>query len=319
MQLGFPAIKWKLAPSSLVVTQLCKSLPSDLGFVLFCDNFFTNVRLYKALRTIGIGACGTAKVKSGYPNELGAIRAAATKQKDWGKMGLMTVKADKKMKIDDGDVLCMAWVDLNTVQYMTTVHTIDEMETVIFKNEKRRDGVPQIRHFRRKNFPFPAPIVEYNCYIGGSDGNAQQRSYYSPHRPDSRYWWPIFIFLLDAAVLNAYKICGRLYPDSKLNHLEFRHQIAEALIINGATRERPGKLSIIPFEAMDNSSSCEWEHTNKTGYIDIPSTASQIRSALCRQMNIERPVLISCRQWSLYLFGITIIFSQDLSLMMSSK
>ncbi len=31
---------------------------------------------------MGIGACGTAKVGSGYPQELVAIRAAATKQKD---------------------------------------------------------------------------------------------------------------------------------------------------------------------------------------------------------------------------------------------
>jgi hypothetical protein len=33
---------------------------------------------------MGIGACDMAKVESGYPTELVVIRAAATKQKDWG-------------------------------------------------------------------------------------------------------------------------------------------------------------------------------------------------------------------------------------------
>lgn len=184
-QLGFPNSKWKLGLSSLVVIQLCKSLPANVGFVLFIDNFF-NARLLKALGTMGIGACGTAKVGSGFPTELVTIRAAAIKQKDWGKIGLMTVRSDKKSNIDDGNVLCMAWVDLNTVQYMTTTHTIDEIKTVIWKDEKRRHGVSK-SVIADEKIPFPAPIIEYNRYMGGSDGNAQQRSYYTPHRPDSRY------------------------------------------------------------------------------------------------------------------------------------
>jgi hypothetical protein len=177
-----------------------------------------------------MGACGTVKIGSGYPEELVRIRAAANKSKDWGKMGLMTVKSDKKLNIEEGDVLCMAWVDLNTVQYMTTIHTIDEMKEIIYNDSKRRHGVPKsviCTIDEESKLPFPAPIVEYNHYMGGSDGNAQQRSYYSCQRPDSRYWWPLFTFLLDAAVLNAFKLWGRLYPLSKLTHSEFQEQIAD--------------------------------------------------------------------------------------------
>ncbi len=64
---------------------------------------------------MGTEACGMAKVGSGYPAELMTIRAAATKQKDWGKRGLMIVKSDKI--IGDEDVLCMTWVNLNTVSH----------------------------------------------------------------------------------------------------------------------------------------------------------------------------------------------------------
>ncbi len=150
-----------------------------------------------------IGTCDTTKVGSGFPIELVAIRAAAIKQKDWGKMSLMTIKSDKL--IDDEDVLCMAWVDLNTVQYMTISHSIDEMKIVVYKNVRCRNEVLK-SVIRDGKLTFPAPIVEYNQHMRGSNENAQQRAYYSSQRLDSRYWWPIFIFLLNAAVLNAYKI-----------------------------------------------------------------------------------------------------------------
>ncbi len=264
-QLGFSVSKWKLTSSFLMIIQLCKSLSSNLDFVVFMDNFFINARLFKALRLMNIGACGTVKVGSGFSTELVAIRAAVIKQKDWGKQGLMTVKSDKI--IDDGDILCMAWVDLNTVQYMTTFHTIDEMKTIVYKDANRRKGVPKSVICDEK-LSFPVSIVEYNRHMGGSDGNAQQRAYYSPHRSDSRYWWSLFIFLLDAVVLNAFKLWGRLYPDSKLTHSEFQHQIVEALLVGGVTRTRSIKLSVIypEKEDIDESSTCEWEHADKKSY-----------------------------------------------------
>jgi hypothetical protein len=192
-QLGFPDKTWKFTPSSLLTIQLCKSLPSIRSYGLFLDNFFTNARLLKALKTLNIGACGTAKVESGFPTNLVRLRAAATKEKHWGKMGLMTIEVNKKMNIDEGDVLCMTWVDLNTVQFMTTMHTIDDLKKVTYKNAERRHGIfnaanPAILIDETLKIPFPTPIVEYNTHMRGSDGNAQQRAYYSPHdRLDSRY------------------------------------------------------------------------------------------------------------------------------------
>ncbi len=100
-----------------------------------------------------------------------------------------------------------------------------------------------------------------------SDGNAQQRSYYSAHRRDNRYWWSLFIFLLDAIVLNAFKLWDRLYPDSKLTHSEFQQQIVEILLINEIIRKHASILSInSSFEVVDKSSFCEWEHISKKSY-----------------------------------------------------
>lgn len=94
---------------------------------------------------------------------------------------------------------------------MTTVHTVDEMKVSVLKDAKRRRGIstaaiPHVDEDEVSKLLFPAPIVEYNIHMGESDENAQQRAYYSPHRSDRRYWWPLFIFLLEAAVLNAFKL-----------------------------------------------------------------------------------------------------------------
>lgn len=140
------------------------------------------------------------------------------------------------------------------------------METNIYKDAKRRRGVPQSAFCEAKEGPqlsFPAPIVEYNAHMGGSDGNAQQRSYYSAHRPDNRYWWPIFTFLIDAAVLNAFKLWGLLHPDSKLTHAEFQFQIIEGLLMDGSTKQRqPIRMVETPIAR----STCGWEGLTKRAY-----------------------------------------------------
>jgi hypothetical protein len=65
-----------------MIIQLCKSLSSDFDFVLFTNNFFTNVRLFKVLRMKDIEICDTIKIDNDYLIELMRIRAAVIKQKD---------------------------------------------------------------------------------------------------------------------------------------------------------------------------------------------------------------------------------------------
>jgi hypothetical protein len=88
-----------------MIIQLCKDLSSDLGYVLFMNKFFSNVRLFKVLRMMRIEICSTIKLDNDFLMKLMIIRAAAIKLKDWDKMSLMTIKSDKL--IDDENVLCM--------------------------------------------------------------------------------------------------------------------------------------------------------------------------------------------------------------------
>ena len=118
--------------SALLVIQLCKAILTP-NFIIFIDNFFCSIKLFKTLHSLNIAACGTAKKGSGFSTELFAFRVVAIKKKKWGLQSHMTVE----------DVLCMSWVDNNLVQLMTMAHSIDD----ILKNHhyldiRQRHGIP---------------------------------------------------------------------------------------------------------------------------------------------------------------------------------
>ena len=261
-EMGFLA-KDGLSDSALLVIQLCKTLPEPLNYTLFCDNFITSTKLFKALRSLGIAACGTAKKGSGFPAKLLALRDMAIKSKHWGLRASTTVD----------EVLCLGWVDNNTVQLMTTRHHPRELDDSYYLHPLKRHGIPEdsvqpiipIPYYPSMyahiillpdqtpswplGLPIPAPVREYNLHMGGSDGNAQQGAVYSYQRRSDRYWWPLFIFLLDAAALNAYKLY--LIDDfrtegKKITRTDFAHHLALSLMKNpaGQTRRHESKIRI---------------------------------------------------------------------------
>ena len=265
-----------------MVIQLCKQLPpASGGYILYTDNFFTSTKLFKALRTLGIGACGTAKSGSGYPASLLAIRDAATKKNNWGLEAHTVV---------DEEILCMAWVDLNTVQLMTTAYDISDIKTPYFLPPRRRHGIPEdsvifipsvylpsiaahslinSTKSSETGLPIPYPIRRYNQYMGGSDGNAQQRAAYSFDRRSPRYWWPLFIFLHDAACLNAYIIYKTC--DLENEHLcreDFIRNIATSLIEKNAGCGRRRSSQAANIFVNDSTSEHRWMRLEKRRYCD---------------------------------------------------
>ena len=266
-----------------MVIQLCKQLPpSSGGYILYTDNFFTSTKLFKALRTLGIEACDTAKSGSGYPPSLLALRDAITKKDNWGLKAHTVVD----------EVLCMAWIDLNTVQMMTTAYSISDIKTLYFLPPRRRHDIPEesvislpppylpsiAAHSRlistEKGLPILLSIRRYNQHMRGSDGNAQQRACYTFDRKSSRYWWPLFIFLHDAACLNAY-IIYKIYNNDENNfkHLSreaFIRSIAEELI-NEETGNQRKKISMnnVNISSMNRKQSeHHWVRLEKRQYCD---------------------------------------------------
>jgi hypothetical protein len=274
-QLDFSDKTWKFTSSSFLIIQLCKNFFSIRLYELFLDNFFINARLFKVLKTMNIEICETIKVESDFSTNLMRLRIAVTKKKHWKKIKLMIIEINKKMNIDEENILYMIWMNLNIVQFMIIMHTINDLKKMTYKNVEKRHEIFNVVNRNSAilidetwKISFSISIVEYNTHMKESDENAQQRIYYSSqNRLDSRYWWSIFIFFLKTVVLNAFKLWKLLNSQSKMIHLKFQQQIVESLLASvDQTRQISSIVAIISTDMSDASSSCEWKHMNKSFY-----------------------------------------------------
>jgi hypothetical protein len=91
----------------------------------------------------------------------------------------MIIEINKKMNIDEEDVLCMIWVNLNIVQFMITMHIINDLKKMTYKNAERRHEIfNNVVNFailidQTFKISFSISIVEYNIHIRKSNENAQ--------------------------------------------------------------------------------------------------------------------------------------------------
>ena len=83
-----------------------------------------------------------------------------------------------------------------------------------------------------KDLPVPSFIHEYNHYMNSVDEADQLRSYYHTQRSHYNAWKPLWHWLLDLAVINAYKLSN--YTD----HNKFRGDLTEKLF-EASDRPRP--------------------------------------------------------------------------------
>ena len=98
----------------------------------------------------------------------------------------------------------------------------------------------------RKKLLIPKVVDDYNHHMNGVDVADQLRSYYNTQQIVRRNWMPLFFWLLDTAIINAYRIVRTL--GSTQEQKEFRHElvwdlvnlandVSEVQLRNGSIRE----------------------------------------------------------------------------------
>ena len=268
---------------TFTIIQQCKQLSSASDeYILYIDNFFTSTKLFKTLRTLDRKTCNTTKSDSKYSANLLTIRDAITKKNNW-ELKTHTVINEK--------ILCMIWVNLNTMQLMTTAYDIFDIKISYFLSFKRRHDISE----NSVIFVFPVYLSSiathslinsiksfetdlsifytirwYNQYTRDSDENAQQRTVYSFDRQSSRYWWSLFIFLHDVACLNAY-IIYKTY-DLENEHFckeNFIRKIATLLIEKNVDCERKKSSQTANIFVDDSTSEHRWMRLEKRRYYDV--------------------------------------------------
>lgn len=186
-----------------IVEKLIQMLPrkDTLKYVLAMDNYFTGPTVIEMTRNYNIGVFGTARRQRGWP-------PAEFKRIDDNRFNTLYWMHDKK------NFLIMRWVDNKPVDFVSTVHTGNE---VVDKARKR----PRVTHLNRRHvstvwgddwvteITMPSVVAHYNIMMGGVDKAYQMISYYRPKLRCRRIWMPMFFHSLDICRLNAYIIAQR--------------------------------------------------------------------------------------------------------------
>ncbi len=209
-----------LSPTCSAVLQLAQTLPySAYQFSLFCDNLFSNPMLFSLLRQLGIGACGTARrnvTKLVFGN-LDSWKVA------WGTLHSKIVNVYPE-NLRNGKVLVSVWQDSNKVGFCSTIH--DGTEWIIKARKCPRGsstsasitrqpflkfpldlfpGCKQLHEFTRL-LPIPCQTNDYNQFMGGVDISDQLRTKFSSQLRGVKTWRPLFYWLLDTTIVNAYLV-----------------------------------------------------------------------------------------------------------------
>lgn len=231
----------ELSPTSRAVFWLCSQLPlATYRFILFCDNYFSNIPLFQALMLHKMAACGTVRPNSaGYPAALKVKKKQVTLA-NWGDMA----------GVVSNGVLAVIWQDKTLVRFLTTAYDMSDKRPENFtERARKRPRLPKNnKKFvdmilkvwgdqHRKVLKLPTASVAYNLFMGGVDIADQRRSYFTTQFRTVRSWMPLFFWLLDTSITNCFLIAqdlvggrkGSLYRDQKT----FMLNLAWALATEG--------------------------------------------------------------------------------------
>ena len=234
-----------LRPTSRAVLQLCLTLPYETNrYILYCDNYFSNIPLFHILRSYGIGTCGTTRPHSAeYPSVFKLKKKES--RLPWNTISAVVVR----------DVLAVLWQDKTLVRFLTTAFGADPTspENIEMRSRRRPHITSANRDLIEGGWPadpvtgisptsrvLPLPVLstQYNLHMGGVDIADQRRSYYCIQFSCVRYWLSLFFWLIDITVVNSHLLAQEAFPNTHMKfikeHRDFRVRLAWNLVLEGA-------------------------------------------------------------------------------------
>ncbi|KAK3889958.1 hypothetical protein Pcinc_006110 [Petrolisthes cinctipes] len=186
--------------------------------VVFFDNFFTIHTLLIELTKQGFRPCGTIR-----DNRTGGCPLVAKKEFDKKERGSHDYRSDDT-------VLCARWNDNSVVTIASNYYGVNPMQKV--NRWVKKEG--------KKTVPQPYLISMYNKGMGGVDVCDRMLSSYRPRLRSKKWWWNIFVQLLNLSVVASFRLYQHVNPDARVSHKDFRREIARTLVRVRTSRKRQG-------------------------------------------------------------------------------
>ena len=194
--------------------QMMEELPSEkqnLAYCLYFDNLFTGMNLLSQLKNRGYAGTGTIR-DNRVPKE-----CSLTSKKDMLRNTRGTYECVHC--VEDGIVVAR-WVDNSAVTIASTIHGVLPLSNVMRYSQSEKKKISVVR---------PYVFGEYNKFMGGTDRMDENVGMYRIGVRGKKWWWPLFTWLVDVSVHNAWVLAKGAGCD--IPQLEFRRQIVQTYLM----------------------------------------------------------------------------------------
>ena len=256
--------------------RVVKDLTSTLVgkyYHIFCDNFFTSVKLFHQLHRDGVYATSTMRAdRRGFPEALKTHVKKGLRERGESEI--------RQSEINTNLTVCV-WQDSKPVTACSTFCPTTPQDTV---ERKMKNG-------ERKTFPCPNTITAYNKFMGGVDKNDQLRQYYHVRLKSRKYYKYLFWMIFDVAITNALIIARAnpvLQKETK-SVKSFRTALSHELLNGYCSRKRKGRRPTVSTKKFHN------EHYPFLG------DGQQHRCEYCSLKGIRKATKWHCRDCNIYL------------------
>lgn len=177
---------------------------------LYCDNWYTGVKLFKDLRAKGTSACGTVRTnRKEFPSAVAQVKK---------------LERGESYSVQRDHMVASVWYDKRPVYLLSTAHNATGPHTVR-------------RHTGSGNYslvPCPPALKAYTTHMGAVDRSDRLSRQYTISRKSKKWWKRMFFYLVDTSISNAF-ILYDLHPGRhRLSMLQFRESLIEALCRSSA-------------------------------------------------------------------------------------
>ncbi|KAK9752886.1 Transposase IS4 [Popillia japonica] len=116
---------------------------------------------------------------------------------------------------EDG-IIVTKWLDNNVLSVASTCHGVNPTAQVKRFSQKEKRIIQVSR---------PSVITEYNRFMGGTDLMDENISRYRISFRRKKWRWPLFTWLLDTSVVNAWSVRRKCKSKPPISQLQYRRHI----------------------------------------------------------------------------------------------
>ncbi|MCL4143795.1 UNVERIFIED_CONTAM: hypothetical protein GTU68_064841, partial [Idotea baltica] len=239
------------------VLHLFDGLPEEkkgLPYELYFDNLFTGFELMLQLRDRYITATGTVRDNRLHKCPIEPISSMS--KKDRGSFDSLNDTCN--------NVHVCRWLDNSVVTFMSTCHGVKPVSKVKRYSKKEK---------RIVEVDCPNVTKIYNTYMGYTDQFNKDNNRHRIGIRGKKWWWCLFTWLLDASVINAWKLSPN--PNSQL---EFRRHIANSYLKQFGTAPIAGGR---PSQTKKRRN--EDIRTDQSNHFIVPSTRRRCAGQFCKK------------------------------------